>query len=112
MPKSGAAVWASRALTKSYIQAAITNQRATFTNPLVNPAHVDAKQIADATERDAILSTILRKSDSEVARIMAARELNKVGGRHITKLEHNLPSVPAGGVLFVIQQQPGAENRT
>lgn len=102
--KPSAKVTASKLLKKANVQAAIANHEAE-TRRVVS-------SIADAAERDGILSDILRKSDSEVARIMAARELNKVGGRHITKLEHNLPSVPAGGVLFVIQQQPGAENRT
>lgn len=94
---------ANRLLKKAHVQQAIANQRATFANPLVNPVHVDPKAIADATERDTILTTIARSAGtSEVARIMAVRELNKCGGRHVAKVQHEFPD------KLVIEWQPSA----
>lgn len=66
----------SRLLTKANIQGAIA----------ARAQKREAKTIADATERDTILSTIARQPDTDVhARIGAIKELNKCSGRHSIK---------------------------
>lgn len=66
--------------------------------------------IADAAERDRILSKIARGSRSNLERIKAITELNKCGGRHLLKHEHSGPDgTPIQVVTGVPQpEQPGA----
>lgn len=116
-PAASAKVTASRWLKEAAIQAAIANQRATFANPLVNPEHADAGKIATATRRRVVLSAIFEDTDAERRdRIKAADVLNKMDGVYIKTHRHmgpdGEPLVPPSAITFVIQQQPGSENRT
>jgi phage terminase small subunit len=77
--KGGAHVRASRLLRKAKIQAALATRI----------ERRDAQGIADASERDLMLSGIARdKSSAPLARIRAIAELNKCDGRH--SMTHNV----------------------
>lgn len=80
-------VQATRLLAKASVQAAIAERS----------KKRERKAIADADERDRRLTRLLRKKDIDpMVVIRAASELNKCGGRHLTRHEH---SGPGGGPL-------------
>lgn len=70
-----------------------------------------SKAIADATERREFLTLMQRDTAAHpFVRLKATDLHNKMDGVYIEKHEHK-HEIP-GSIAFVIQQQPGAENRT
>lgn len=68
-----ARITASKLLTKANIRGAVDARQ----------AKAEAKGVADALERDLVVSTIMRDTtESGQVRINAAKELNKCSGRH------------------------------
>ena len=79
VPPAGAKVWASRALTRPNVRALLE----------AHSARRDKAVIADADERDAVLTAILRDERRRPTdRIRAISELNKATGRH--SMTHHL----------------------
>lgn len=82
--KKGATVTASRLLTRAHVRSALK----------ASVQRLEQKAIASAEERDVALSDIIRDPESStMERIAAIKELNKVTGRHIVRVEGNLDVV-------------------
>lgn len=75
--KKSAHVTASRLLRKANVRNELDRRNALKTG----------KVIADAAERDEALTGILRGPYAPLTRIRAIQEMNKVEGRHITRID-------------------------
>lgn len=84
--KNSAKVTASRLLTKPNVKAAVEARRREIEEAA---AAANPGRIADASERRALLTTMLRDAEfNPAARVKAADVLNKMDGVYIQKHEH------------------------